>query len=119
MERYPGGCVREGAIVWRAISLVFLLTGNAVAQQPTLVFKVPSENIVAGTPATLWLNALNDSDQPISWTFPAVVNCQLISTRTTNAAVLECQASADSMAITLAPGAFAKRPFRLALPDGL
>jgi phospholipase A1 len=103
-------------MVGSTTTLLFLLAGHVFAQQPTLVFNLSPGPVIAGTPATCWLNALNDSDQPISWTFPLRVECQLISTRATNTAAFEWHGSAETNAVTLSPGAFAKRPYDLIIP---
>jgi phospholipase A1 len=97
--------------------LLLTLIGTASAEQATLVFNVPAEPIVAGMAASLWLNALNDSDRPISWIFPTTVNCRLISARATNATTLEVQGPTEGLAVDVGPNSFARKAYRLTVPS--
>jgi phospholipase A1 len=95
------------------------MIGTVLAQQPTLVFNAPSESVTAGATTSFWLNALNDSDQALTWSFPNRVECLLATPRLTNSAAFEWTGPTDSMAVTLAPGAFAKKEYQLAIPASM
>ena len=100
-----------GVLLWFALGLAPLVQ----AQTPTLTVTVPAAAVTAGTPVSVWLNALNASDREISWTFPPRIERKIIAAQGTFAGALELH-SAESKAVAIAPGAFVRREYVSVLP---
>ena len=90
----------------------------ARAQDVTLTLTVASEPVTAGGNVSVWLNALNASSNDIAWTFPATIERKIISPQGTFDGSLELR-SAETNTISIAPGAFARREYVFAVPDGI
>ena len=103
-----------------ALALVIFslcLTPLAYGQAATLTMTVASESMGAGEKVSIWLNALNNSSNEISWTFPQRIERKIISSQATFAGALELR-SPESNAVVIAPGAFVRREYVSTMPNG-
>ena len=82
----------------------------------TLTFTVPTPTAAPGSSLAIWLHVLNPSPQPVSWTFPTQIQTRLRSSPGTVAAPLVWN-SAETATVVLPPGSFARREYRLAIPN--
>ena len=82
----------------------------------SLTMTVSSNSVSAGGQVSLWLNALNPSSGDVSWIFPTTIERKIISTRGTFTGSLTLL-SAESTAVVIVPGAFARRVYVTTMPD--
>jgi len=80
-----------------------------------LTMTTASNSVSAGGQVSLWLNVLNPTSSDISWTFPATIDRKIISARGTFTGSLTLH-SAESNAVVIAPGAFARREYVTTVP---
>jgi outer membrane phospholipase A len=73
--------------------------------------------VSAGGPAEFYLVALNVTDQPAAWVFPAEIPCRLASSQDTAVVRAHLVDDAETNAVILAPGTFACRPYALKMPE--
>jgi len=95
--------------------LLCLVTSTG-AQDLTEVFIPAPAPLAAGSPASLWLNVLNETDREISWTFPAKIECRLVSAKFTLPGLLELRAAPETNPVAIGPGAFSRREYTLLIP---
>jgi phospholipase A1 len=88
----------------------------ARAQDATLTLMVASNSATAGDKISVWLNALNASTNDISWTVPPRIQSKIISSQGAFDGSLELRL-AESNAVVIAPGAFARREYVFTVPD--
>jgi phospholipase A1/A2 len=88
----------------------------ARAQDATLTLTVASNSVTAGDKISVWLNALNASSNQISWTFPPRIKSKMISSQGSFDGSLELHL-AETNAVVIAPGAFARREYVSTVPD--
>ena len=95
------------------------LFASTPADEPTEVFVPAVGTISAGSPASLWLNVLNQSDREVSWMFPARIECRLVSSRLPLSSFLALRQPAEAGQVAIGPGAFARREYLLLIPREL
>ncbi len=84
----------------------------ASAQQLVFSFSASTNPVTAGNATTLWLNALNPSDQPVALTFPDTIKAQIVSEKASFAISLALPTAATANSLTnLAPGSFVRREY--------
>jgi outer membrane phospholipase A len=86
------------------------------AQDATVTLTAASESVTAGGQMSVWMTALNDSSNEISWTFPQTLERKIISPQGTFDGLLE-SGSAETNAVVIAPGAFVRREYVSTVPD--
>ena len=103
-----------------ALSLWLLAAAPfAHGEGPILVFTGPTEAVAAGGPASIWLNALNQSDGIISWTVPAKIACRFVSPQAVLEGTLDLREPQKAGPVTVAPLAFVRREYLLSAPVSL
>jgi phospholipase A1 len=95
------------------IPFLICLSVCARAQDPTEVFVPPVGTVTAGSPVSLWMNVLNQSEREVSWTFPAKIECRLVSSRFPLQSFLELRQPTEAGQIAIGAGAFARREYVL------
>lgn len=103
---------------WFILSLICLPV-SVRAQDTTEVFVPSVEPVTAGNSLSLWMNVLNPSDREVSWTFPARIECRLISAKPPLQGFLELRQSTEAGQIAIGAGAFARREYVLLIPREL
>jgi phospholipase A1/A2 len=98
------------------ISLLCVVLLLARGQDAALTLTAASESVATGGNVRVWLNVLNVSTNEIAWTFPTVIERKIISSRDTFDGSLKLR-SAETNAVAIAPGAFARREYVFTLPD--
>jgi outer membrane phospholipase A len=99
-----------------AASVGLFLPWLALAQEPTLVFTPPSQAVVAGENLVLFLNALNNSETNLAWSFPGRIAAHVVVPHWTNQPALELKFDAPDPAVSIAAGGFARRPYVVPIP---
>lgn len=109
---------RRLALLFRISSLLIVSSVvDFVCAQTVVLSVTPARNeVVAGTPEQIWLNALNPSLEAATWIIPRRLEVQIIcqSTTLTNTFLLQSNAAAEM--ITIAPGTFARLEYQMILP---
>jgi phospholipase A1 len=90
----------------------------ARGQDVTLTLTMASNSVTAGDQISVWLNALNVSSHEISWTFPQKIERKIISSQGTFDGSLQLR-SAESNAVTIAPGTFVRREYVSTVPNAV
>jgi phospholipase A1/A2 len=85
-------------------------------EDATLTLTVASSSVTAGDKINVWLNALNTSTNEISWMFPPRIKSKIVSSQGAFDGSLELR-SAETNAVMIAPGAFARREYVSTMPD--
>lgn len=92
------------------------LAASTRAQNPTEVFVPAATPVADGGRASLWLNVLNPSTAEIAWTFPAQIECRLVSAKFTAPGLLELRQPMETNQVAIGPGAFNRREYALLIP---
>jgi phospholipase A1/A2 len=106
---------------WRLNSLLlnsicFFAVLPAPGAEVRLLFSEPAMEAVAGAEISLSLHALNTTTRDRNWTFPRTISCRFIISNLTNQASLEAEQPAGSPEVTIAPGRFEVRTYRVRVP---
>lgn len=101
---------------FRVFTLLFAVALAAPAQEVVLSVSTTNTTVTAGAAESLWLNVLNPSRQTATWNFPETIAVKILAQTVTLTNTLTIQATGDSNAVTIAPGAFARREYLLTLP---
>lgn len=111
-----GTSARTLASFCLCIALVTSVTAAPATSDSELVFTVSQTAASPGSTAAFWLNALNPSDHPITWSPPAELKCRV----TSQSSVIDVVATPESNdSASIPAGAFARRRYAIALPAGL
>jgi outer membrane phospholipase A len=88
--------------------------------QDTTEFFVPEAGMIShGRTVSLWMNVLNQSDREVSWTFPAKIECRLVSAQLPVQTFLELRQPTEAGKVVIGPGAFVRREYVLSFPQEL
>lgn len=98
------------------LALFLCLPPFARGQETTLTFTVPLERTAAGGLASVWLNALNCSSNPVSWTFPQSIKSRIAAAPEATGGSLVLR-SPDDASLVILPGAFIRREYVLRVPE--
>src|SRR5215212_3581851 len=102
--------------IGRAAALCLFLPLLSIAQDPSLVFTTPTQPVVAGEKLVLSLNALNNSDTSLAWSFPARIAGHVVVPHWTNQPALELKLDAPDSAVSIPAASFARRPYIVMIP---
>lgn len=107
------------SFVLNLVSFSFLAALPLAGAEVRLLFAEPPIEVVAGTEFSLSLHALNTTEREQSWTFPRSIACRFVAANITNHASLEAEQTASAQEVTIAPGRFEVRPYRVRIPISL
>ena len=110
-----GNCFNRG--VCRLLPIIlWLLLPLLARSQTVIVITGPTNAVPAGGIASIWVNALNVSTQPVSWLFPMSFPCHLTAGEKSVEAWAQARNRRESGAADIAPGAFVRHEYRLQIP---
>lgn len=90
---------------------------NGASAQAVVLSVTPTSNeVIAGMPEQIWLNALNPSDQTATWSFPETIEVQIVAQSSTLTGKLTLLTNTAPREATISPGAFARREYEMILP---
>jgi phospholipase A1 len=95
------------------------LCTSAQAQDTIEVFVPAAGTVSAGSMASVWLTVLNQSDREVSWTFPAKIECRLVSSMPPLQSFLALRQPAEAGEVAIGAGAFVRREYLLLIPQEL
>lgn len=99
-------------------AFALLLAPPVQAQSAIMVVNVESDSLTAGDSMSVWMTALNTTAENVSWTFPPEVKSKFICPQ----GAFDCPLSlhsAETNAVVLKPGTFARREYIAAVPDSI
>jgi phospholipase A1/A2 len=101
--------------------LAWLLTGLPLraAQDAIVIWSGPTEPVPAGSQLTIWLNCLNTSPVEIRRAFAAEVQGRVLAGGRSLPLVLAMDPVSGALQVSIPPGAFARREYRVAIPADL
>ena len=97
-------------------SICVLAVLPSPAAEVRLLFSDPAMEVVAGAESSLTLHALNTTERDQNWIFPRSILCRFITSHLTNQASLEAEQPALTPEVTIAPGRFEVRQYRVRVP---
>lgn len=96
---------------------MFGAVANVASAQAVVLSVTPTSNeVIAGMPEQIWLNALNPSDQTATWSFPETIEVQIVAQSTTLTGKLTLLTNTAPREVTISPRAFARREYEMILP---
>ena len=109
---YSSGCITR---IFVAALFALCLVPSTRAADVSLTMTTASNSVSAGEQISFWLNVLNPSTNDVSWTFPATIERKIIAANGTFTGSLTLL-SAESKAVIIPPGAFARREYVTTVP---
>lgn len=96
---------------------MFGAVANVASAQAVVLSVTPTSNeVIAGMPEQIWLNALNPSDQTAKWSFPETIEVQIVAQSTTLTGKLTLLTNTAPREVTISPRAFTRREYEMILP---
>lgn len=113
------GLLRLGGSAGVGAALLLLAATGGAAPEPAVVLVGPAEPVAAGAPVSVWLHHLNGAGILMTQSFAPRLTARLTQGARTLDRPLELRQLSEAGGVTIPPGSFVRREYRLEVPPEL